>query len=470
MKMSFPVSDHDELRRLQALVANVPKQRRAELDRMLSNIPEHESPFQILHTDDMERRLQLITQLEAKWMAAFTSLTQRPMSQCKPFNDLQVAALVQLGVSGLEQVVHYEAGLFGLAMFEGCMQGLQSLPSLAKLCKSNIRLSWYQVTDHDFEDTPISSGLTQLSASASVDTWSSDPTPSHTQGQVERSQPEKAKRLALDGHRCIIAKTVAPDVCHIVPFSINAKETARAWAWTLLKNVEGLLAFTGRQYPLDDLRTMFASSVGVSDQKWNMVSMNRTLHDWWGRAYFALKYLGTTSVRSKDTNPADIITLKLQFLWMPMRKLNRQEGKPAQRFPKSAQGFFQAFNGTYGMPNEGSAIGRPATGWLIESGDIFYVTIQNKYVDRMVCALDVQLALILMIAMAGGAECLDDIPRDPEFLNEHGQFPGLEYDWERAFRMNEEEFDWDPDAEEADVTGEPSETHDLPDCGSKEEG
>jgi hypothetical protein len=49
--------------------------------------------------------------------------------------------------------------------------------------------------------------------------------------------------------------------------------------------------------------------------------------------------------------------------------LASRQGKPVQRFPKSAQGFFQAFDGTYGMPNEGSAISRPATGWLIESGD-----------------------------------------------------------------------------------------------------
>lgn len=259
--MSFPVSDDAELHRLQALVANVPKQRRAELDRMLTNIPEHETPFQLLPIDDMERRLQLITQLEAKWMAAFTSLTKEPMSRYKFFTDLQVAALVQLGVSGLEKLV-YEVDLFGLAMFEGCMQGLQSLPSLAKLCKSNRRLSQDQMTDHDckvktkpttsdessaafsvsaLNPTPTTRGVIQLSAAASVNTWSSDPTPSHTQDQVERSQPQKAKRLALDGHRCIITKTVAPDVYHIVPFSMNAKETTRAWAWTLLRTLRASL-------------------------------------------------------------------------------------------------------------------------------------------------------------------------------------------------------------------------------------
>ena len=50
-------------------------------------------PFEIrrVYEDEMELRLHLIDHLEVKWRAAFPGLTQRPLAEYKPFDDIQLA-------------------------------------------------------------------------------------------------------------------------------------------------------------------------------------------------------------------------------------------------------------------------------------------------------------------------------------------------------------------------------------------
>lgn len=45
--------------------------------------------------------------------------------------------------------------------------------------------------------------------------------------------------------------------------------------------------------------------------------------------------------------------------------------------------------------------------------------------QKMMMAFDLQWALIKLLAISGGAEALDDVPDDPEFLDESWRFPGL---------------------------------------------
>jgi hypothetical protein len=72
--MSQVTSEDKVVRQLQHKLLSVPKERLAELDRMMSNAPEHESPIQLLPVDDIDTRLQLISEIEHKWKAAFPSL------------------------------------------------------------------------------------------------------------------------------------------------------------------------------------------------------------------------------------------------------------------------------------------------------------------------------------------------------------------------------------------------------------
>ncbi|KAK5651008.1 hypothetical protein OQA88_2686 [Cercophora sp. LCS_1] len=47
----------------------------------------------------------------------------------------------------------------------------------------------------------------------------------------------------------------------------------------------------------------------------------------------------------------------------------------------------------------------------------------------MILAFNVQWALVKLLAMAGGAEALDDVPYDPDFLDEDWEFPGATIYW-----------------------------------------
>lgn len=45
--------------------------------------------------------------------------------------------------------------------------------------------------------------------------------------------------------------------------------------------------------------------------------------------------------------------------------------------------------------------------------------------DKMILAFQVQRALIKILAMAGGAEALEDVDYQPPFLDNDWEFPGL---------------------------------------------
>ncbi|KAK3317626.1 hypothetical protein B0T19DRAFT_446581 [Cercophora scortea] len=63
-------------------------------------------------------------------------------------------------------------------------------------------------------------------------------------------------------------------------------------------------------------------------------------------------------------------------------------------------------------------ISRPATGFNIESRDVFEVLVLNQHMQKMIMAFDLQWALIKLLATDGDAEALDNTPDHPELLDE----------------------------------------------------
>lgn len=125
-----------------------------------------------------------------------------------------------------------------------------------------------------------------------------------------RSRDEKDSCLTLDRDVCIVTGKPHPHVCHIIPFTWS-KSTA---SQTTIKPLRALIAqYLGLSND-DDTFTAIDSLVhspGSSDRTWNMICLTPTLHDWWGRGYFAFKFLGATP----NTNMTSTVTL--QFVWMP---------------------------------------------------------------------------------------------------------------------------------------------------------
>lgn len=250
-------------------------------------------------------------------------------------------------------------------------------------------------------------------------------------GKPRRNDFYTEKRQKLDRNRCVITGTSDPDVCHIIPFAANSTEEARGRWENGMRSVAGLHIVETRAGQHSSalehrLQSLFSSELGVSDRHWNTISLSSTLHDWWGKAYFGLKCLGTRDVDSGDPN--QIMTLRIQFHWMMWRE--REIGqKPVAllgRTTESIRAAFPLYCGHH-SPVDGRpivAISRPATGFHVESGDIFEVLVPKCHMQKMMIAFDVQWALIKLLAMGGGAEAIDNVPDHPEFLDEFWQFPG----------------------------------------------
>ena len=55
----------------------------------------------------------------------------------------------------------------------------------------------------------------------------------------------------------------------------------------------------------------------------------------------------------------------------------------------------------------------------VQTGDIVYVKVEPRYAERMLAAFRIQWAAINILAMAGGAESLDDVGDHPDYLDEN---------------------------------------------------
>jgi hypothetical protein len=144
------------------------------------------------------------------------------------------------------------------------------------------------------------------------------------------------------------------------------------------------------------------------------------------------------------------MALRIQFHWMPWREreIGQKPATPLGRTVESLQAAFPEYN-TMGRPPycgnhspfDGRpivAISRPATGFNVETGDVFEVFVPKRHMQKMITAFNLQWALIKILAIAGGAEALDDTPDHPEFLDEDWRFPGVTAFWLAFGALNNE--------------------------------
>jgi len=298
-----------------------------------------------------------------------------------------------------------------------------------------------------------------------------------------RAKAEKAERATLDDYRCVVLGTGNPEICHIIPFSINDKEKSRvefrkylAVAATCIYYKKPELAGDPESIPedvdagdvdenltdddmdvdsnsmgggLDDdedmptpmelwaihCRKIFSSKIGVSDRSWNEISLNRQLHNWWSEGYFAFKPLGIDGKIIKGLSPngvtAHYTRVKLQFHWMPRRKDIASTATPLDISENvRPQDFSDLFNKTYGdletnKLNPVFAQDRQSSvSHCVQTGDIFYVKVEHRYAERMLSTFRIQWAAIKILSLAGGAESLDDVGDSPDYLDENLNWMG----------------------------------------------
>ena len=262
-------------------------------------------------------------------------------------------------------------------------------------------------------------------------------------GQATRVGRYVKKRRELDGDRCVITGTANPEVCHIVPFSANATNTARVRWRNCMLATSRLRLLESVEFP--NLASSFASAVGISDRPWNCLCLSPQLHDWWERGYFGLRYIGQAPPFPHGKN--DIAYLRVQFTWMPwMKRMTKKKedrnflGRTADEVKAALPEYGDpVVNGDHVVPvpppyhgdHTGDnglpliAISRPATGFNVQSGDVFEIPVKQRHVEKMAAALKLQWALISIFAMAGGAEALEGIDYHPTFLDDDFLLPGV---------------------------------------------
>lgn len=99
------------------------------LERFLDTTPERQEPRNILPIDELKERLALIDELEKYWYDEFPTLTGKPdRTEYKPFNNLQIAALMIMSLEKLRNLVNVGPELI--------MTCLCNTPYLVKMCKS----------------------------------------------------------------------------------------------------------------------------------------------------------------------------------------------------------------------------------------------------------------------------------------------------------------------------------------------
>ena len=293
---------------------------------------------------------------------------------------------------------------------------------------------------------------------------------------------EREKRKMLDKHRCILLGTGHPEVCHIVPWSTNSEERHRERMYKYFSSAIATLFSPDRarndviytrpdeggddddvlmgddddevvappvnprasyQHRLMlDSRTYFASKVGVSDRAWNAALMNGLNHTLWGEGYFALKPIsiepcpaGTypeddvrPSRKAKSIERPTYSRVKVQFYWM-LRRGDYPEKTPLLDLEslKTPGGVRSMLGRTYGDADPNNPVYAQhravSLNHMIQTGDVFYVPVETRYAHRMFLAFTIQWYAIRVFSLAGGAESLEDVDDDPEYLDANLLWP-----------------------------------------------
>lgn len=141
----------------------------------------------------------------------------------------------------------------------------------------------------------------------------------------------------------------------------------------------------------------------------NVICLDKQLHHWWGSADFAFKCLGLDTVAGGEEEDETaggegdpMVTLKLQFHWMPKRLAT----KPPTPKERTKDTYLSQFNGTWGHPHDpppGVALYK-SNGRLLIPSDIFHIKVSSRHWEKMKQAFDIQWVLTKIAAIAGGAE------------------------------------------------------------------
>ncbi|EFQ36143.1 uncharacterized protein GLRG_11287 [Colletotrichum graminicola M1.001] len=129
-------------------------------------------------------------------------------------------------------------------------------------------------TDKDLTCSELMNAILQIPRLVHIfrglKTKKGDNAPPSNVATYKRSDSELKGAKIRDKFKCVITDTPKPEACHIFPFAaLNYQDLTSSY-----------------------LGAMLAGESNTLDTVSNMICLTPTLHDWWGRGYFALEPMG----------------------------------------------------------------------------------------------------------------------------------------------------------------------------------
>ncbi|KAH7153568.1 hypothetical protein EDB81DRAFT_932172 [Dactylonectria macrodidyma] len=221
-----------------------------------------------------------------------------------------------------------------------------------------------------------------------------------------RNKAESNRCREQDNNRCVVTNTQDAEFCHIIPFAWNSCES------NLVKTKKfkrSLIRCFGLEDTISALHgpSTLTDGLGSSDKTWNMLTLNPWLHVWWGKGFFAFKWLG---VLPPHPDRLDTQEVQLQFRWMLRSQTSNGTDLVNLKDPrdptKSLLGSMDHFYGpgthqqrqchvdyNHCAETIGRAITNPLTCHSIEFGTIITVARDSDSIDKFKVMIDIQWAL-----------------------------------------------------------------------------
>ncbi|KAF4512355.1 hypothetical protein G6O67_001506 [Ophiocordyceps sinensis] len=355
------------------------------LERFLEDRPVFQPPLDLLPVDEYQLRVDIVAQIEKRLRsgrqefrinaAVFSLLMITPLHILKKLGQIQVGNIFYCCV----------INLYGHIVTMGPIKAISSEADSAEATRPGKR-PWLQYEPGSATGPAHKRIRSEGSGSRRVNVSSS----------VHGNKSQVTKCEQRDGHRCVVTKTDCPQVCHIVPLCWRGSNGEEV----MDRLCDGMTA----QYLLGwdrldgDLKNRLIC--GESDKSWNMICLSPSLHAWWGKCYFGLKYLGST--------PCDAakVRVTLEFRWLQQNK----HTKASHILDEQQQRDFR--DELLRAPHPAVAANVCSSNRPILSGQTVDVTLDESDAPKFIGVIKIQWAMVQLAAMSGGAEPNDrPLPR-----------------------------------------------------------
>jgi hypothetical protein len=226
-----------------------------------------------------------------------------------------------------------------------------------------------------------------------------------------------------DGGICVVTRSLCPDICHYLPFTLNNTSDNIKDTQLLFDTLDNLVSVETHER-LVNLICPMHNELGSSDKSWNMVALTTQVHRYWSKAYFGFKLVEEASEPeppSKDVEDDEFTTIQVEWHWLPNsipEALEKSLGSifsakghaarevnfEAETLESMASSIYDALTRKGTVTAKHSDSGRP-----IESGHVGNLKAKREDVLKTKTVIQLQWIAMQMAAFSGAGETADEL-------------------------------------------------------------